>query len=97
MRHLIACTAALAVLLVVIAHGGCGGDDIVFPGGGFRPTVLPTGGACKGRNQTCVGPLECCSRMCEDGICDCAARTEFCSIDANCCSGSCNISTGACN
>jgi hypothetical protein len=83
----------LAALIVVLAHGGCGGNDIVI-GSAIPPSVIPTGGQCMPNGSSCASPLDCCSQLCQAAICACLSRGATCSFNNTCCSGVCNMQAG---
>jgi len=93
-RDLGIAAVVLAAVIVLVAHGGCGGDDIVFPGGGLNPTGRPTGGMCKASGASCAGPLECCSQLCQAALCACLDRGSTCTFNNTCCSGNCIMTPG---
>lgn len=80
---------------------GCGGSDIVI-GSTTIPIPSTTGtpgtpGGCRGLDQPCARPADCCSGLCQGAICDCASRTEFCTANAQCCNANCNFTFNQCN
>jgi hypothetical protein len=84
----------LATLIVVAAHGGCGGNDIVFPGTGLIPSVLPSGGSCKANGASCAAPADCCSQLCQAALCACLSKGATCTFPNTCCSGNCIATPG---
>jgi hypothetical protein len=92
-RDLGVAAVVLAILIVILAYGGCGGPDLIV-GSALPPSVIPTGGACKPANASCAGPLECCSQLCNAALCSCLSRGSTCTFSNTCCSGLCNITPG---
>jgi hypothetical protein len=93
LRDLGLATLVLAILIVILAHGGCGGPDLVV-GSTTRPTAFPTGVLCKAQGEFCAAPIDCCSQLCQAAQCSCLSRGSACSFDNTCCSGVCNATPG---
>jgi len=52
-------------------------------------TVGTFDATCRGTNDSCQKPTQCCSRRCDGGQCICRRKGSACSADRACCSGKC--------
>lgn len=77
------------------------GNFCQLPGSGSDGGTNTDGGtACKPNGQMCASGADCCSEICENGVCGepqvCSPEGEVCSSTADCCSGTaCVIASGS--
>ncbi len=63
------------------------------------PGTVPDGGGCQANAQVCTSSGQCCSGICEGGVCKapdvCQPQDATCTVNGDCCSGlSCTIPPG---
>jgi hypothetical protein len=76
----------------------CGGKCSGVDGG--AGTCTPLNPSCHTAGNTCTGHSQCCSKLCQNGICQgqpsyCTQIGDICATDFECCSGTCNKQQGA--
>lgn len=76
----------------------CGG--VCGTGDAGAKTCVPLNATCKTSGNTCANNGECCSTLCNNGVCNanpsyCTQLSDACASDGECCSGLCTKAAGA--